>query len=350
MGRRGAGRSRFLHVTSGGGAAATKTAARRRAAAVAAGALVGAGLAVQARLNGQLGAYLGDGIAASLASTLCGVVVLVALVPGSRSGRRALGRIRAAMKTGQLRWWHCCGGLAGALIVASQGISVSALGVGVFTVAVVGGTSAGSLAIDRWGLGPGGRRPVTLARVAGAVASIGAVGLAGHDRFGDSAMLAVVVLPVLAGIALAAQSALNGRVAVAAGSSLAATLVSFTFAGLALCLALLGDIAVRGVPFGRLPPEPWLYGGGVIGVGVIALATVVVRHVGVLVFGLASVAGQLLGALALDTLTSGKPPAASTVIAVVITLAAVILALRPARRPADPAASPETHVREADPR
>lgn len=232
--------------------------------------------------------------------------------------------------------------------MASQGISVAALGVGVFTVAIVGGTSAGSLAVDRWGVGPGGRRPITPARVAGATGCVAAVALAGHNQLGDSAMLAVVVLPVLAGVALATQSALNGQVGVAGGSPLAATLVSFVFAGLTLCLALLGDIAVRGGPTGPLPSDPWLYGGGVIGFCVIAVATYVVRHVGVLVFGLASVAGQLLGGLALDTLTSGAPPAATTVIAVAITLAAVVLALRPARRPAVPTASPVRQ--EADPR
>lgn len=309
-----------------------------------AAALAGAGLALQARLNGQLGARLGDGIAASLASTAFGIVVLLVVVLGTRGGRRALGRIRVAFGAGQLRWWHCCGGMSGALVVASQGISAAALGVGVFTVAVVGGTAAGSLAIDRWGLGPGGRRPVTTARVAGALACVAAVGLAGHDRFGDSAMLPLVVLPVLAGLALAAQSALNGRIGVAAGSPLAATLVSFVFAGLTLCLALLVDVALRGAPPGRLPAQPWLYSGGLVGICVIALATVVVRHVGVLVFGLANQTGQLLGAVVLDTVTSGSPPPATTWIAVVITLGAVILALRPTRR-ATNTALPEHDVR-----
>lgn len=294
--------------------------------------MAGAGLAVQARLNGHLGTLIGDGIAASLASTVVGVAVLLALVFGRRSGRRALGQIRAALEGGQLRWWHGCAGVSGALVVASQGISAAALGVGVFTVAIVGGTSAGSLAVDRWGLGPGGRRPITIGRVVGAVACVAAVGLAGHGQFGNSTTLALVVLPVLAGVAVAVQSALNGRVGVAAGSPLAATLVSFLFAGLTLCLALLGDIAVRGAPPGYLPTEPWLYSGGLVGVGVIVVATVVVRHVGVLVYGLASVAGQLVGALALDALATGSPPPATTWIAVAITLGAVTLAVWPARR------------------
>jgi transporter family-2 protein len=302
--------------------------------AVGAAASAGVGLAAQAQLNGALGVRLGDGVAASLASTAVGVVVLLAVVPASRGGRRSLGLLWAALKVGQLRWWHCCGGLGGALFVASQGAFVGALGVGVFTVAVVGGTSAGSLAVDRWGLGPGGRRPITLARVGGAMACVAAVGLADHDRLGGTGMLALVVVPVLAGIAVATQAALNGRVGAAAGSPWAATLVSFVVAGLALCLALVVDLAVRGRSGGRLPGEPWLYAGGIVGIAVIAVAVVVVSRVGVLVFGLASVAGQLLGAVALDTLASGAPPAATTWIAVAVTLAAVVLVVRPARRPA----------------
>jgi transporter family-2 protein len=166
------------------------------------------------------------------------------------------------------------------------------------------------------------------------MACVAAVGLAGHDRLGGTEMLALVVLPVLAGVAVATQSALNGRVGAVAGSPWAATLVSFVVAGLALCLALVAGLAVRGSSVGRLPGEPWLYAGGIVGIGVIAVAVVVVRHVGVLVFGLASVAGQLLGAVALDTLASGSPPAAATWIAVAVTLAAVVLVVRPPRRPA----------------
>lgn len=295
----------------------------------------GAGLAVQSRLNGELGARLGDGVAASLASTLVGMAFLVVSVPVVPAGRRALGRVGSALRTGGLRWWHCLGGLGGALFVASQAISVSGLGVAVFTVAVVGGTSVGALAADRWGLGPGGKRPMSAARVGGALACVLAVAVAGHDRLGGPASL-ILVVPVLAGVAVAVQSALNGRVGAAAGSPWAATLISFAVAAFALSGALLADLASQDGLLGRLPGQPWVYGGGVVGIGVIAAGTVVVRRVGVLVFGLASVAGQVLGAVVLDWVTPGPRPTVVTGIAVAVTLAAAVLAARPARadRPA----------------
>ena len=287
-------------------------------------------MAVQARLNGGLGTALGDGIASSLISTGSGLLVLLVIVFASPVGRDAFQRIREGLRGQQLRWWQCLGGTCGAIYVASQGASVGSLGVGVFTVAVVGGTTAGSLGVDRVGLGPGGRRAITAPRIIGAAACVGAVTLAGHERLGDSSSLALLGLPVLAGLAVAIQSALNARVGAVAGSPWAATLTNFGVAGTTLCLALPIEFLFRGPTPGSLPTDPLLYFGGLVGVGVIAIAVTVVRRIGVLVFGLASVSGQLLGAVLLDALGAHQPPA-TTLIAVLITFGAVVLAVRPTR-------------------
>ncbi|NEA34782.1 DMT family transporter [Streptomyces sp. SID13031] len=292
----------------------------------------GIALAVQARFNGGLGASLGDGVVAAMISTGSGILVLLAIVPASRGGRRALRQIREALRVRGLRWWQCLGGVAGALYVVSQGVSVSSLGVGVFVVAVVGGTSAGSLAVDRAGLGPGGSRAITTPRVIGAMAGVIAVAIAGHDQLTGNGSLWLLALPVLAGLALSVQSALNGRVGAVAGSPWAAALVNFVVAGCTLCIALPIEYLFRGGPPGELPSEPWLYGGGFLGVGVIAIATTVVRRLGVLVFGLASIVGQLLGAVLLDTLGAHRPPA-TTWIAIALTLGAVAVTTLPKAPP-----------------
>jgi transporter family-2 protein len=289
-------------------------------------------LAVQSRLNGELGASLEDGVLASMISTVTGLLVLLVVVPGSRAGRRALGQIRQALLIHGLRWWQCLGGVAGALYVSSQGISVQSLGVGIFTVAVVGGTSAGSLAVDRVGLGPGGIRAITVRRVVGAAAGVAAVAIAGHNRLSNG-HLALLALPLIAGLGLSLQSALNGRVGAVAGSPWAAALVNSVVAGCTLCIALPIEFLIRGRTPGHLPTEPWLYCGGFLGVGVIAIAVSVVRHLGVLVFGLTSITGQLVGAVLLDTFGAHRPPA-TTWIAIAITLAAVAITMaRPSRAP-----------------
>jgi bacterial/archaeal transporter family-2 protein len=109
-----------------------------------------------------------------------------------------------------------------------------------------------------------------------------------------------------------------------------------------LAVVLLAGISVHGATVDRLPPEPWLYAAGLIGIGVIATAARVVGQVGVLVFSLASVAGQLLGALALDALTGGPTPTAAVWAGTAVTFGAVALAARPgrrAKRPVSPTAS-----------
>ncbi|GAA4022519.1 DMT family transporter [Allokutzneria multivorans] len=292
--------------------------------------VAGVGLALQARLNGDLGALAGDGITGTLASTAVGLLLLLAVVPLLPSGRRGLGRIRTAVRRNELRWWQLSGGLCGALFVAGQGISAAPLGVAVFTVAAVGGTAVGGLVVDRFWPGPGGPRPITVARAVGAVACVGAVAIAGGGAWAGEGTLALVVLPVLAGVAIAVQSSLNGRVGAVAGSPWPATLLNFVVATAGLGIALVLRVVLTGSSVGQLPGEPLLYLAGVIGVGVIAVATLAVRRIGVLVFGLASVAGQLLGAVALDMITSG-PPSTATLIGVVITFVALALAARRSR-------------------
>jgi transporter family-2 protein len=165
---------------------------------VSAALLTGLALAVQSRLNGELGARLGDGIAASLGTTAVGMTALLIAVPVLPAGRRGLRRVRSAIAGGRLRSWHCCGGLGGALLVAGQGISVRGLGVAVFTVALVGGTAAGGVAADWRGVGPGGPRAVTGARLGGALLCVAAVAVAGSDRLATPGGLGLVVLPVVA--------------------------------------------------------------------------------------------------------------------------------------------------------
>jgi transporter family-2 protein len=293
---------------------------RGRWLAIGAVVLANAGAALQARINGQLGASLRDGIAAGVISIVGGLLLLVVIVPATAAGRRAIARVPAALRTGEIRWWHCLGGINGGLLLASQGLTAAVLGVTVFTVAVVAGSSAGSLAVDRWGIGPGGRHPLTVARVTGAVLCVAAVVLAGRGHFGGAGVL--VVLPAIAGVGLAWQLAVNGRVAAAARSPFAAALVNFAVATVALVLVFAAELIVRGGPPGHLPRQWWLYLGGVPGVIVVAVAAAAVGRIGVLVLGLAGVAGQVSGSLAIDAV-SGRPPTAVTWVAVVLTAVAV---------------------------
>jgi transporter family-2 protein len=308
---------------------------RRRALGVGVGVVAGVTVAVQSRINGELGVRLGDGIAAAVVSFGVGLLLLTAVVPALPAGRRGLRALREALANRKLRPWQCLGGVCGALLVASQGLTVHLLGVAVFTVAVVAGQSGSSLAVDRAGLGPTGPQPVTTARLASAALTVAAVIISVADRLGSPSAVALAALPALAGVGVAWQQAVNGQVGVASGSALTAALVNFTVGTTALLAAYAVEVAVRGWPTGGWPHQPWLYLGGPVGIFFIAVAAVLVRYTGVLLLGLATIAGQVVGAVLLDLVA---PPAAGgpgrlTLIGAALTLVAVLLAAaRPARR------------------
>jgi bacterial/archaeal transporter family-2 protein len=317
------------------------TPAGRTLAGVALAALSGLALAVQARVNGRFADALRvvhpgggalAGILAGLISTAIGLVLLLLVVPLLPAGRRGLRRLWQALRGGGLRWWQCLGGACGAVLVSTQGLAASALGVAVFTVAVVAGQVLASLAVDRAGLGPRGRRPLTVRRTVGALLAVPAVAVAVADQFGHQTVLLLAVLPLVAGAGTAWQQAMNGLVTVAAGEGMVGSLVNFLVAEGVLLVGASVPVALLGVP-ARLPGPWWLYLGGPLGVVLIGAAIAAVRLVGVLVLGLSSVAGQLVGALLLETLLPAGPGGSVLYSAVgtVLALVAVAVAGLPGR-------------------
>ncbi|MFI7062927.1 DMT family transporter [Kribbella sp. NPDC050124] len=303
---------------------------------------IGMLVAVQSRLNGELGHVLADGVAAALISFGSGLLILLigtALVPPIR---RALGTVWRQIRTpmrgyGGLRWWQCLGGLAGAYLVATQSITVSVIGVAVFTVAVVAGQAVSSLVVDRLGFGPAGPQPYTTLRVVGAVLALGAVVLAVSSQLSHPDGLLLAVLPALGGVGTAVQQAINGRVARTAApnayGAVAAGVVNFLVGFVALLAVFLADLALRGAPH-HLPSEPWLYLGGACGVIFISAAAAVVRVVGVFVLGLGTIAGQLIASLFIDLFVPAAdkavtfPVVAGTMLALVAVIVAAVPNLR----------------------
>lgn len=300
---------------------------------------IGAGVAVQGRINGALGARLADGIAAATISFGVGLVVLAAAFAVSGRLREGGRRVRRALSAGALRPWQLLGGLCGAFFVACQGLTVAAIGVTAFTVATVAGQLLSSLAVDRLGLGPSGRTPVTAVRLVGATLGVVAVLIAGvghtraagglsvPDALRGTPTVLLIALPALAGIGLAWQQAVNGKVG-AVGGALTAALVNFGV-GLAALLVIEALVIVSSGGPAEFPAEPWLYLGGFIGVAFIALAALTVRWIGVLLLGLTSVAGQLLASLILDVLAPTSAGLSITaVVGCALTLVAVAVAAR----------------------
>ena len=289
--------------------------------------ICGAGIALQSRINGELGSRLGDGVTAAVISFGSGLLILIVAMAIAPVGRRGLRRVVAAVRGRELPWWYVAGGAAGAFLVLSQGVAAAVLGVALFTVAVVAGQTVSGLVLDRVGLGPGGRRPITPARLAGALIALGAVTWAVSSQFGGGVPVWLMLLPLIAGLGLGWQQAVNGQVRVVASSALTATFINFTVGTTVLLVLMAIDWSIRGLP-NPLPAEPWLYAGGAIGCVFIAAAALLVRVTGVLLLGLATVAGQLVTALLLDVLapTTSQPVAASTIGGTLLALVAVAVA------------------------
>jgi transporter family-2 protein len=301
---------------------------------------IGAAVAVQARINGELGQRIDDGVVAALLSFLGGLLVLVVLAATRPQVRCGLSRVAAAVRDHRLRHYQLLGGICGAFVVACQGLTVTTIGVAVFTVAVVAGQTASGLLMDRAGVGPGGPQAVSARRVVGAVLALAAVVLAVSDRLGAPQVLWLALLPALAGVGASWQQAVNGRVGEAAredGPALAgmlpAALVNFGVGIVALALVAAVEVAMRGSPE-PLPAQPWLYLGGPLGVLFIGAAAAIVPITGVLLLGLGAVAGQLVGALLLDLFlpVGDDQLTATTLIGTALTLVAVAVIALPGWR------------------
>ncbi|WRH26409.1 EamA-like transporter family protein [Arthrobacter sp. JZ12] len=304
---------------------------------------VGAGTAipVQSRINGALGQRLDDSLAAALISFGTGLVVMIAVSLLFPRGRAGLAQLVPAVRERRFPPLYLAAGAIGAFFVFSQSLTISILGVALFTIAAVMGQTLSGLAVDRSGMGPGGRKAITPIRVIGVVLTIAAVAWAVSPRLEGTGTTAALILPLLlpvaAGILMSFQQAMNGTAAVHYGTPITATLVNFIAGSTVLLAAWLVKIIAVGAGE-SLPGEWWYYVGGPMGCIFIGVSALLVRTLGVLLTGLGMVGGQLLGSLALDLLV----PAAGTVVAFatvggpVLALGAILLTTLPWRRPASP--------------
>jgi transporter family-2 protein len=295
--------------------------------------LCGALVALQSRINGQLGHELGDGFVGAVISFGSGLVILSVVLIFNRKGRDGLRTIAAAVRTRELTWWYVCGGAAGGLFVLSQGLTAAILGIALFTIAVVAGQTLSGLAIDARGLGRIPAKPVTAPRLIGTVLALVAVVLAVAPQMRTSIPVWILLMPFVVGLFLGWQQAVNGQVKTLSGSALTATFLNFLSGTIVLVIFAIIHTALVGLPK-ALPPEPYLYIGGAIGCIFIAGFAIATPILGVLLQSLAAIAGQLLMSLLLDVIAPSDTLglAWTTVLGTALTLVAVLIASVPRRR------------------
>jgi len=260
--------------------------------------------ALQARVNGAASDYIDHPVIAAMMSVGGGFLLSFAIALTRPESRRALRRFLAFPGYPALAKWQYFAGFGGGIFILGQALVVPGFGVSIYIIAVVAGQTLASLFVDHIGLGPAGKKPVTLLRISAAIfAAIGVV----ISAFGRGELPTVAVAAVsfglAAGAATALQYALNGRIAGATGSAMLTSALNF-FMGFILLTMVLIITTVAGVWELTAPPSilerPELWLGGPLGMLFIASAAIFVRQLGVLLFAVVSVLGQLAGAILLD--------------------------------------------------
>lgn len=296
----------------------------------------GCGMPLQGRVNGALGSEIGSGVGAAVVSFGVGLALLSVAILALPAGRRGLRTMPGHVRAGRFPWWYMLAGGFGAFFVVSQGLVVTFLGLALFTVANVAGQIGSGLLVDRIGFGPGGPRPVSTERFVGAVLALAGVlwvvwpTLA--ERGVGFAVVGPMLMPLVAGLLMGFQQAMNGVQTRHYGNPLPATFFNFLVGFAALVATYLVMLPFAG-PAGQLPGIWWMYLGGPLGILFIGAGAVLVRFLGVLVTSLGLIAGQLLGSLAIDAIAPvpGSTVSASTILGTLVALAAVVVASAPGR-------------------
>ena len=289
-------------------------------------------ITAQSSINSELNTYTENPLITALINFTTGLMVLSVMMIFSRPIRKGFISIPRLVREGRLKRWQLFGGLSGAFFVASQSSLVQVIGVAIFTVAAVAGQTSAALLVDKLGIGPAGKQPVTLMRIGAAILGIVGVlvSVLGQDSTGQFAFGAVLI-SFAAGALVSTQPALNGQIANHTGQPAAATMVNFIVGFITLVVVYAVAHQVNPQSF-NVPPMPWenpvIWLGGPFGVLFVLTASFMAKTLGVFLFTLTSVVGQLSGAILMDVLF----PTASTnitwqlLLGISITGAAVVLA------------------------
>ena len=298
---------------------------------------LGAGLcgALQPDLNSALGERLDSSLLAALVNFLVALLVTV-LVVSRRPGTR---RHLATLTGWPAPRWTRAAGLGGAMVVLAGVVTVERLGIAVFSIAFFAGQMTFGLVVDRFGIAPGGRRPITGARIASVVLAMTAVGLAQLGRPVGELSPGFVAFVVAAGAASALQAACNGRIASAIGDPMAATALNVAVGTVALASIAAGLALTGEVDTPHWPGEPWLYAGGLLGVTIVLALAAATSAIGVLRTTLAMLAAQLIGAFAVDWVARDDAPSGGAVAAALLLVGAMSLVKRGAGGTVQPSRS-----------
>lgn len=291
--------------------------------------------AIQAKMNAQFGAELGEPLVSGALNFIGGtVLLLIAAATRPRKVGAGVTRLREAIGAKSISPLALLAGFVGVGIVIAQVYLVDIIGIAAFTVTLVAGSAVAAIVIDATGWGPDGKVAVTPLRIVGAAVLVGAVALVAFGKGGFAGLTAVAALGLagaaLAGVLVALQTAMTGALVVASGSIIVSMLIAFATGAIVFPVVrvLLGPLEI---PDG----VSWIFLiAGPLAVVFVAAAAVLASRMSLLLLSAAIVIGQTVGAFAIDLLypTPAGRPGWLAAVGVVLTIAAVVIIAMASRK------------------
>lgn len=263
---------------------------------------VGSLTALQSRVNGRLSIHLQNGILAGFISNLSGWVILTALVVLSSSNRASFRKTVRSIRRSDIKIWEILGGFGGSFFLAVQGSGVPVIGIALFTISIVAGQTSSSLLVDKLGISPSGKKPITRLRVITACFTLLGVTVAVIPKFSQGSFdIFYILLALVIGVIVTFQQAINGRFNALTQKPIVTAWFNFA-TGTSLLVVFVAIKSLFGGKVGEFPTNPLLYTGGLLGLTFIAISAYTISELGVLNFIMLSVAGQLFTALLVDAI------------------------------------------------
>ncbi|CAK9009846.1 Uncharacterized protein SCF082_LOCUS10437 [Durusdinium trenchii] len=263
----------------------------------------GAGLAMQASMNGALSEPLDSGLAATMFSFVAGNGALLLAFPFSFG-------LKKKKVEGTVHWWMwLIGGVIGAFYVTMGTFLGPRLGFSLFFVCVVTGQLLTSLLVDHVGFMGIPETAATKWRIGCLLTVLAGSIMAVVERLEVSdtepgLLIGYIVLSVMAGVGVTAQAPINNAFTRRFGTLPHRTaLLSFSFGGLLVTSLWAISVGVEGgTNFEFEETEFWMFLGGIIGALYVFASIALAHKLGVALFFISVVAGQLSMSLLIDTL------------------------------------------------
>ncbi len=258
--------------------------------------MAGSLVAIQARVNSGLALEISSGIFAALVSFGVGLLIISTATISRRENRQNLLETLRNLRESKIPIWLAFAGAIGGFFVIVQSSIAGLIGIALFSVGVVTGTSLSAIVLDGRGMLGLEKRSIGLWRILGTLLAISGLVIAGE--FSTYAFDPLILLAFITGAGIGFQQAMNGYFGKLVKSAVVPTLFNF-IAGTAFIAASWLFLEAGKVP-DAFPNNPLLYIGGIVGVIFIFVQVVVLPKIGALVMGIAMLVGQLVGSVLLD--------------------------------------------------